>query len=116
MDEKGVASLKDKFEKIDHVDTVLWYNSLADLSIPMEALPEKFYNAFNNEDTTMWQCSSIPRPQPMRHYRPLPISGIQPARAVSFQACLLWLRILRIYGKEEPIYVCIAALYLPALP
>lgn len=53
MDEKDVAKLKDNFEKIDHVETVMWYNSIADLSIPMQVLPTKFYDAFNKGDTTM---------------------------------------------------------------
>ena len=35
MSNKDVAKLKEKVEAIDHVDTVLWYDSLADLSIPM---------------------------------------------------------------------------------
>jgi len=36
MQNKDVAEIKTKIEKIEHVDTVLWYDSLADLSIPME--------------------------------------------------------------------------------
>ena len=40
MSNKDVAKLKEKVEAIDHVDTVLWYDSLADLSIPMELLPD----------------------------------------------------------------------------
>ena len=53
MDNKDVSALKEKVEKIDHVDTVLWYDSLADLSIPMELLPEKVYNEFNTDHSTM---------------------------------------------------------------
>mgnify|MGYP004579339765 CR=1 FL=1 len=40
MSNKDVARLKEKVEGIDHVATVLWYDSLADLSVPMELLPE----------------------------------------------------------------------------
>ena len=53
MSEKEVSSLKSKIEKVDHVDTVIWYDSIADLSIPMEMLPEKVYRAFNTETSTM---------------------------------------------------------------
>lgn len=53
MDEKDIADLTKKLEDVKHVDTVMWYSSLADISIPMEMLPEKYYNAFNNGDTTM---------------------------------------------------------------
>ena len=31
----------------------IWYDSLMDLSVPMELLPEKFYDAFNNGDATV---------------------------------------------------------------
>lgn len=53
LPDKDVAKLKEKIEAIDHVDTVLWYDSLADLSIPMEILPETFYQQFNTEHSTM---------------------------------------------------------------
>lgn len=53
MQNKDVAKLKEKVEQIDHVDTILWYDSLADLSMPMELLPSEFYKEFNTEHSTM---------------------------------------------------------------
>ncbi len=53
MSSEDVASLKAKVEQIDHVDTVLWYDTLADLSIPMELLPDKLYREFNTDHSTM---------------------------------------------------------------
>ena len=53
MPNKDVAALKQQAEQVDHVDTVLWYDSLADLSIPMEMLPDKVYQAFNSDHSTM---------------------------------------------------------------
>lgn len=53
MENKDVAKLKAKVELIDHVDTVLWYDSLADLAIPMELLPSSLYNEFNTDHSTM---------------------------------------------------------------
>ena len=53
MPEKDVAALKSQIEGIDHVDTVLWYDSVADLSMPMEMLPAKIYDAFNRENCTL---------------------------------------------------------------
>lgn len=50
MDQKGVAALKSEIEQIDHVKTVLWYDSLADISIPMELLPGDIEEAFENEE------------------------------------------------------------------
>lgn len=53
MDNKDVVKIEDKIKKVDHVDTVLWYADIADLSIPMEMLPDEVYNAFNTENATM---------------------------------------------------------------
>ena len=53
MPEKDVASLKASLEEIEHVETVLWYDSFLDLSIPIEMLPDSLYDAFNTDDSTM---------------------------------------------------------------
>ncbi len=53
MEEKDVATLKENIEKVDHVADVLWYDSVMDLSVPMEMLPDKVYEAFNSDDATM---------------------------------------------------------------
>lgn len=53
MDSKDVSKIKEKVEQTDHVAKVIWYDSLADLSIPMNMLPDKYYKAFNNGDATM---------------------------------------------------------------
>lgn len=53
MPNKDVAKLKEKVEEIDHVDTILWYDSLADLSMPMEMIPDEIYKEFNTDHSTM---------------------------------------------------------------
>ena len=53
MDLKDVAALKEKFQDVDHVKDVLWYDSVADLSIPVSMIPDKFKDAFFNGDATM---------------------------------------------------------------
>lgn len=53
MPEKDVAALKEKIEQVDHVDSVIWYDSILDLSVPMQLLPDKIYNEFNTGDATM---------------------------------------------------------------
>lgn len=53
MEYKDVARLKHKIEKIDSVDAVIWYDTVADVSVPTEILPKKLYTAFNNENTTL---------------------------------------------------------------
>lgn len=53
MPEKDVAALKEKIEQVEHVDSVIWYDSILDLSVPMQLLPDKIYNEFNTADATM---------------------------------------------------------------
>ena len=48
-----VSALKSRIEQVEHVETVLWYDSVSDVSVPMELLPDKLYNAFNSGDATM---------------------------------------------------------------
>ncbi len=50
MENKDVAILKEEIEQVDHVKDVLWYDSIADLSIPMEILPADIKNELKNED------------------------------------------------------------------
>lgn len=51
MSDKDVARMKSQIEKVDHVKNVLWYNSVFDLSVPKDVLPDEIYDAFNNKDT-----------------------------------------------------------------
>jgi predicted RND superfamily exporter protein len=53
MQDKDVAVLKKQIEKVDHVESVLWYDSLADISLPKEMIPENIKEKFQNGDTTM---------------------------------------------------------------
>lgn len=53
VDKKDIIKTEDKIKKVDHVATVLWYDDLADESIPMQILPDKVYDAFNKGDDTL---------------------------------------------------------------
>ncbi len=53
MEDKDVAALKAKIEKVDHVANVLWYDSIADISIPESMLPDNIYEVFNSDTGTM---------------------------------------------------------------
>ncbi|MGN1166424.1 MAG: RND family transporter [Lachnospiraceae bacterium] len=53
MESKDVAALKAEIEKVDHVENVLWYDSVADISIPQSMLPDKIYDVFNTDTGTM---------------------------------------------------------------
>ena len=52
MPDKDVDALLDKIRELPHVDSVLWYSSLADLSVPREILPDRIYRVFNTDHST----------------------------------------------------------------
>lgn len=53
MEDKEIVKLKEKVEKVDGVENVLWYDSLVDISVPQSVLPSKLYDEYNTEDGTM---------------------------------------------------------------
>ena len=53
MPAKDITALKEKIEKVEHVDTVVWYDTIADVSIPLEILPDSIYKVFNTDNSTM---------------------------------------------------------------
>lgn len=53
MQDKDVAALKAKFEEIEGVSKVIWYDSVFDLSVPMMMLPDKIQDAFISGDCTL---------------------------------------------------------------
>ena len=47
-DMKDIQKLADQFNKVDHVEKVLWYGDVADLSLPVEMIPSDLRKAFYN--------------------------------------------------------------------
>ena len=53
MEDKDVVKLKGDIENVDHVNKVIWYDSILDISVPADILPEEIVEAFKTEDATM---------------------------------------------------------------
>ena len=53
MDNKDVVALKEKLEKVDHVEKIIWYDSVADISLPTDMIPNELKEALFNGDATM---------------------------------------------------------------
>ena len=109
MNRDDVAALQEKLETVEHVDSVIWYTSFADASIPMELLPSKLYDAFNNGDATMMAVffdGSTSEDGTMEAF--------QEIRAICGERCFvsgmtaMVLDLKNVCQKEEPIYVAIA--------
>ena len=109
MPEKDVAKLTEKIKAVDHVETVLWYNSIADMSIPMEIIPEELYSEFNRENSTMMavffdSATSVDDT----------MNAIREIRSIAGKQCFvsgmsaLVTDLKDLCEKEEPIYVGIA--------
>ncbi len=53
MELKDVQKLEDKISKIPHVKDVLWYDDVADISLPVDMIPKDLRSAFFSGDATM---------------------------------------------------------------
>ena len=53
MEDKEVSALKAKIENVEHVQKVLWYDSLADISMSKSMIPKDVYEVFNSDTGTM---------------------------------------------------------------
>lgn len=111
MQNQEVARLKEKIEAVDHVDTVLWYDSILDLSVPMEILPDKIYNAFNSGDATMMAVffdSSTSADETMGAIRDIKNVTGQQCFVSGMSAMVTDLK--ELCEKEEAIYVGLAVI------
>lgn len=53
MENKDVVKLKEKLQDVEHVEKIIWYDSVADISLPTEMLPGDLKEALFNGDATM---------------------------------------------------------------
>lgn len=111
MKPKDVEKLAEKIQTVEHVETVLWYHSLADISIPMELLPEEIYKEFNTDHSTLVAVffdSSTSADVTM--------DAIREIRSICGKQCFvsgmsaLVTDLKDLCEKEEPVYVGIAVL------
>ena len=109
MPARDVSALKEKIEAVEHVDSVVWYDTVADLSVPMEILPEKIYNEFNNGDATMLAVffdSSTSADVTMDAIREIRSLAGRQCFVTGMSALVTDLKDL--CEQEEPIYVALA--------
>ena len=109
MPAKDVAKLTEKIGQVEHVETVLWYNTLADISIPMEMLPDEIYKAFNTGHSTMIAVFFDSATS-----ADVTMDAIREIRSIAGKQCFvsgmsaLVTDLKDLCEKEEPIYVGIA--------
>ena len=109
MTPKEVSALKEKIEGVEHVESVIWYDSLMDVSVPMELLPDKIYNEFNTSDATMMAVFFDSATS-----ADVTMDAIREIRSIAGKQCFvsgmsaLVTDLKDLCEKEEPIYVGIA--------
>ena len=113
MEDKDVSALKSKIEDVDHVSKVIWYDSFADLSVPKDMLPEKLYDAFNNDDKDATMMAIIFDDTTSADST---MDAIEEIRKISDKQCFLSgmsavvVDTKKLSEKETPIYVLIAVI------
>ncbi len=111
MAPKDVVRLKEEIEQVTHVEKVIWYDSVMDISVPMEMMPNAVYEAFNSGDATMMaiifdETTSADGT----------MEAIEEIRKVADKNCFLSgmsavvTDTKNLSEREAPIYVCIAVL------
>ena len=113
MEDQDISKMRKNMEKVDHVKKILWYDSLADLSIPKTMLPDKVQDAFINEDKdatlmVIFFDSSMSSDETM--------DAIEELRSVADKQCYISgmsavvTDTKNLSDKEVPIYVLIAVI------
>lgn len=109
MPGRDAAALKERVEQVEHVESVLWYDSLLDLSVPMELLPDELYRAFNTDDATIMAVFFDTSTS-----SDVTMDAIREIRSIAGQQCFvsgmsaLVTDLKDLCEKEEPIYVGLA--------
>ncbi len=111
MEPEDVSALKHQIEKVDHVTEVVWYDSIFGSNVPIEFLPQKYYDKFNKGDTTLMAVffdTSTSADETME--------AITSIRSIAGSKCFVTgmsamvTDLKNLCEQEEPIYVGIAVL------
>ena len=111
MEPEDVSALKHQIEKVDHVTEVVWYDSIFGSNVPIEFLPQKYYDKFNKGNTTLMAVffdTSTSADETME--------AITSIRSIAGSKCFVTgmsamvTDLKNLCEQEEPIYVGIAVL------
>ena len=111
MPDRDVAALCEKIKGVEHVETVLWYSTLADLSVPKEILPDELYREFNSDNATLVAVFFDSATS-----ADVTMDAIREIRSLTGKQCFvsgmsaLVTDLKDLCEKEEPIYVGLAVL------
>lgn len=111
MNTKEVAEVKEKIESVDGVADVIWYDSIADTSMPIDILPDKLKDVFKTDDATLMAIFFDDTTS-----ADSTMDAITEIRSITNKQCYLSSMsavvtdIKQLSEKETPIYVLIAVI------
>ena len=111
MKMKDIQALEDKFSEVPHVKDVLWYDDVADISLPVEMIPKDLREAFFKGNATM-RLVLFDDTTSSDHS----MEAVEEMRKIADEQCFISgmtgvvADIKNLALKELPIYVVIAAL------
>ena len=111
MNMKDIQALEDKFSEVPHVKDVLWYDDVADISLPVEMIPKDLREAFFKGNATMMLVLFDDTTSSDNS-----MEAVEEMRKIADEQCFISgmtgvvADIKNLALKELPIYVVIAAL------
>lgn len=111
MKMKDIQALEDKFSEVPHVKDVLWYDDVADISLPVEMIPKDLREAFFKGNATMMLVLFDDTTSSDNS-----MEAVEEMRKIADEQCFISgmtgvvADIKNLALKELPIYVVIAAL------
>lgn len=111
MEMKDIQALEDKFSEVSHVKDVLWYDDVADISLPVEMIPKDLQEAFFKGNATMMLVLFDDTTSSDNS-----MEAVEEMRKIADEQCFISgmtgvvADIKNLALKELPIYVVIAAL------
>lgn len=109
MSTKDTAAVKEKIEGVDGVADVIWYDSIADTSLPIDVLPDKLKDVFKTDNATLMAIFFDDTTSADKT-----MDAITEIRSITNKQCYLSSMsavvtdIKQLSEKETPIYVLIA--------
>lgn len=109
MSTKDTAVVKEKIEGVDGVADVIWYDSIADTSLPIDVLPDKLKDVFKTDNATLMAIFFDDTTSADKT-----MDAITEIRSITNKQCYLSSMsavvtdIKQLSEKETPIYVLIA--------
>ncbi|MGN0405202.1 MAG: RND family transporter [Bariatricus sp.] len=111
MEMKDIQALEDRFSEVPHVKDVLWYDDVADISLPVEMIPKDLREAFFKGDATMMLVLFDDTTSSDNS-----MEAVEEMRKIADEQCFISgmtgvvADIKNLALKELPVYVVIAAL------